>query len=362
MARAAYADTIASISADGTLKAISNVKVEARRVSDNGLVNLYSQRSGGSTIGTSLTTGPTGLVEFYIEADEYNITYTDLNAPARIASPRTFGWDAVPGSQNPEALGFAMGDLKLSSVNSDHGRWLKLNGRELTQAEIESALGLAAGDALPFVSYMGTGSSSKYGAAASSKVKLPDTRRRLLGMAGPSGDTTPSPPAGTTARDLGAAGGVETVTLTKTQSGLPTHGHSVTDPGHGHTSPAHDHTVDPHNHSILGTTDDPGPHEHQYGGDSAGNTNVGSGTGQRITSLSDGVGGSVDRYTTGDGGHTHVVTGGTNDVTVNVNTTAATINANSTGLTVVNHAGADASASHENMPPFVTVGYLFIRV
>ena len=64
------------------------------------------------------------------------------------------------------------GDLKMSVRNADHGRWLKLDGRQLTQAEIEAALSLDAGDAAAFVALMGTGVFSKYGAASTGKVKL----------------------------------------------------------------------------------------------------------------------------------------------------------------------------------------------
>lgn len=229
MSRAAFNETVASVAADGTLKAISNVQVTVRKVSDNSLATLWNDRTAsnpGNSVSNPMVTGANGLVSFYADAGEYNISYHDQTAPARIAD-QTFGWDAVPGSQNPEALGFSLGDLKLSSVALDHGRWLRMDGRELSQAEIEAALSLPAGDAAAFVAYMGTGSSSKYGTAASSKVKLADARRKALFGAGTTADNSPAPMAGTTAKPLGTTGGAETVTLTAGQSGVRTHTHAV---------------------------------------------------------------------------------------------------------------------------------------
>lgn len=336
MPRAAFTDTIASVAADGTLKAIGNVKVEVRKASDDTLVNLYSQREGGASIGTSITTGASGLVEFYAEAGEYNITYTDLTAPARITSPRTFGWDSVPGSQNPEALGFTVGDLKLSSQSVDHGRWLRLDGRELTQLEVEASLGLTAGDGAEIMSYLGTGSGSKYGAAASSKIKLADTRRRYLMGTGPTDDGSGS----LSVRALGATGGAETITLTKTQSGVPVHSHGITDNGHFHTADgtlqaalagvAHTHFINDMKAILM--------------------NNGGGGNGQSYYFMFDS---STDNQVNTDNSgfqtlHSHDVTGNTSS--------------SSTGLTVNNHAGADAAVAHDNMSPFVSIGYVFIRV
>ena len=346
MPRASFSDTIASIAADGTLKAIGNVQVEVRAVSDNSLETLWDDRtdtSPGAQIGTSLITGDDGLVRFYAEGGEYNITYTDLSGTNRIESPQSFGWDAVPGSQNPEALGFAMGDIKISSIDDDHGRWLRLDGRELTQAEVESALSLSAGQAAAFVSYMGTGSGSKYGAAASSKVKLPDARRRHWIGAGTSADTSPTPPAGTTARPLGNAGGAETVTLSAAESGLPTHTH--TQPAHSHaaTQPAHSHT---------GTTAANGEHAHGVDFDSLANT-AGTGTGIRVTNIVSPGSGQQSTATSDEPDHTHTFT--TSSATPAITVPNATPLINSV-------AAAAASSAHNNMGPFVAVGYLFIKV
>ena len=48
MARAAFNETIASMAADGTLKAISNVEVSVRKVSDNSLAQLWNHRTASA--------------------------------------------------------------------------------------------------------------------------------------------------------------------------------------------------------------------------------------------------------------------------------------------------------------------------
>lgn len=366
MPRAAFNDTIASIAADGTLKAISNVRVEVRSVVDSSLAMLWSDRNDtapAAEIGLALITGPDGLVRFFAEGGEYAITYTDLSGQNRIQSPQTFGWDAVPGSQNPEALGFQLGDIKLSSQNQDHGRWLRMDGRELTQAEIAGALSLTSPDVQNFVNYMGTGSSSKYGAAASSKVKLPDARRRAWIGAGAMGDITPTPPAGTTARALGASGGAEQVTLSKAQSGMPSHAHTASQPSHTHiaSQTAHSHTADqaPHNHG--GATGSGGSHNHWFSGNKLHNTASG-GSGTRVIDLTGGDTGEDTALTSSESAHSHAIP--SDDPAITVSSTAPPITVNSTtpAVTVDAHAGLDASTAHENMPPFVALGYAFIRV
>jgi microcystin-dependent protein len=112
------------------------------------------------------------------------------------------------------------GDFKISSRAATHGRWLLCDASEKTQAEIEAACGLAAGQAADLVTLWGTGAVSWYGAAAAGKIKLPTVRGRVPMIAGPSG-------GGLSERLRGATGGVEAHTLTAAESGLPEHGHAI---------------------------------------------------------------------------------------------------------------------------------------
>jgi microcystin-dependent protein len=94
---------------------------------------------------------------------------------------------------------------------------------------------------------------------------------------------------------LGGTGGAKTVTLTAAQSGLPAHGHAVTDPGHAHVQGV--------NSATTGGTSG-------YTPDTSTNTRVNSG----------------------------------------YSTSPAT-----TGVTVGDAAAADAAEAHSNMPPYVCV-------
>lgn len=94
---------------------------------------------------------------------------------------------------------------------------------------------------------------------------------------------------------LGGTGGSETVTLTAAQSGLPAHGHTLNDPGHVH--------------SVANTISYSIPPTFQTGA---------QGIGQQA-----------------------------------INTGSAT-----TGITINNVAAADASQSHNNMPPYVLLPWI----
>jgi len=98
------------------------------------------------------------------------------------------------------------------------------------------------------------------------------------------------------ATEVGGTGGVDSVTLTAAQSGVPAHGHGVTDPGHTHVIQVH------------------------------------------------GAGGSstiIEKLTTA----------GPPNTTQNTDSKV-------TGLTVNNNTAAAASASHENRPAFLEVLYI----
>lgn len=312
------------------------------------------------------------------------------------------------------------GDLKYSVRSADHGRWLKLDGRELSQAEIESALSLNAGDAADFVSLMGTGASSKYGAAAAGKVKLLDMRRRMPMSAGPTGDGS-----GTlSVRDIGAVSGAETVVLVT--ANLPAHTHSdgtlsaaahthgpgtLTVASHSHgdgslAAAAHSHgpgtlAVASHTHGpgtlvVASHTHGDGTlaaasHSHNIYAQRETNTPT-TGAQGRIQALPPESNGNYQRSTEASGAL--AVTGATDAAAPSVNggATAGTAPAVSSGATATEapdvtgstgssspavDGGATGSAtpdvtgatgstgsdsSHDNMPPFGVLGFAFIRV
>jgi microcystin-dependent protein len=337
---------------DGTLKACGDVRVTVLNMDDLSQATVWKDRtstSAGNRLDAPFLTPSTGLVQIYADPGVYRIDFHDTQAPARI-SDFSVTWDAVPGDINPADLGFQLGDLKLSSLATDHGRWLRLDGRELTQAGIESSLSLSAGDGAALFNYLGTGSGSMYGAAASGKVKLPDTRRKMFMGAGPSADSTPAPMAGTTARKLGDSGGAETVLLTGNQSGIPVHSHGITDPGHGHTinDPGHAHSINDPGHLHVGLTEFAGP---QLGIEHYGFPNL-SGAPKGYFGLGSGNTGFV----TGSSATGIGIYNNTTGIFNSANTTGVTVNATTAG-----QAAANAAQAHENMPPFVAVGYLFIR-
>ena len=88
--------------------------------------------------------------------------------------------------------------------------------------------------------------STTYGVGdGSNTFNLPDLRERVIAGKTSSASLLTSGVSGITSTTLGNTGGVQGVTLTSGQSGLPAHNHSLTMNAHTHsfTSPPHSHTV-----------------------------------------------------------------------------------------------------------------------
>lgn len=231
------------------------------------------------------------------------------------------------------------GDFKVSSRTASHGRWLLCDGTEKTQVQIETALGMDAGDAAAFVALWGTGAPSIYGAAAAGKVKLPDARNRAVAIAGPAGLL------GLTQRARGAAFGVEDVTLSAAQSGVRDHSHeagslAVESHAHGDGSLA----VASHHHGI--------------------NFNTGGPSNTVLVQYQAGGSSFVAPQTT----HVHLVSGDTDtqepDVNGNTGTAAPDVNGSVNAVTTSHHAsnGDAAETAHTNVQPSLALGSLFVRV
>lgn len=329
MARDYYIETITGIAADGTMKALSNIEVKIKKATTSDLATVYTGRSGGTVYLSEFTISDStpGLIEFWAEKGEYDIYLHDLNPIPRIAD-KVLHWTSQP--LEDVAVGFEVGDIKISSKSASHGRWLRLAGQELTQAQIEAALGLSAGGGLAIVTELGTGSASKYGSAATDKVKFPDMRRTVPVFAGPVDDGSSSfsvrPMKGT-----GSTGGVEQVTLTAGQSGLPAHVHSVNDPGH--------------NHNVSGSK--PAQTTSMLGWDGSGPKAT---TGNWYPLLTHNVGSSGEFFSTGLG------------LGAAPYADSLTIVSKATGISIAAVSSAPAANAHENMPPYTVIGHAFIRV
>ena len=146
--------------------------------------------------------------------------------------------------------------------------------------------------------------STTYGVGdGSTTFALPDLRGRVIAgvdnMGGAAANRITSGNSGITGTSLGASGGVEAVTLSAAQSGLPAHNHTINDAGHAHTTTAS-----------------------SFGGNSGGTglynpTNANSWTSS------------------------------------GVNTNTAT-----TGITINNVTAQNASASHNNVQPSIIMNYI----
>jgi microcystin-dependent protein len=216
-----------------------------------------------------------------------------------------------------------------------------------------------------------------YGAGdASTTFNVPDLRGRTPIGAGTG--------AGLTARTLGATTGVESVTLTAAQSGLPAHTHTnsasttTTGGSHGHTatgstsitggSHAHGHDISAsgggsHTHDVNGSTTAGNDHDHANG---AGRTETAAeGIGESNASI--GLATLSGAANTTGSAHSHTMSGGvsTSDSHSHGASTSVTVadstshsHTAATTVTIDNNAATGASASHENMQPSLVLNYI----
>lgn len=364
MARQAYNETVSFIEEDSegkkVLRPADGVQVSVYAAGTKTKVPIYEDRSGGVELANPILTDETGLVSFWAETGDYDIFYHDTHAPARI-SDYTFGWQAAPPS---EEIGFELGDIKFSSQEEDHGRWIRMDGRSMTQGEIEAALTLQPGEGAAIMGLLGTGAASKYGSTAAGQIKLPDTRRRVIMGVGASGDGS-----GTlSTRKFGEEGGAETVKL---ETGhLPSHKHGVgsiaTNAGGSHnhggvtgsTSPSVTVNASPTGISIAAG----GNHIHGFWGSYV--TTGGPPAGSGLNIKADGSSYYASNYITESGNHGHGVNDPWHAHTGSVASHSHSISTagEHTHSMTGESAAVGGGEAHSNMPPFVALGHCFIRV
>ncbi len=156
--------------------------------------------------------------------------------------------------------------------------------------------------------------STTYGVGdSSSTFNLPDLRERVIAGKATSASLLTSGVSGITSTTLGNAGGVQGVTLTSAQSGVPAHTHGL--------------TMNAHNHSFSGS-----PHTHNFTHgldnfhDISGSTPSGNfGSGQTKATESATAGGTIGNTT-------------------------------STG-TIANNSTANASSAHTNVQPTIILNF-----
>jgi microcystin-dependent protein len=297
-------------------------------------------------------------------------------SPAPLASPTFTGTVVLPsttsiGSVSSTEIGY------LDGVTSAVQTQLNTNtpvGMISPYAGSTSPTGwlLCNGAAVSRTTYASlfTVTSTTYGAGdGTTTFNVPDLRGRTAIGAGTG--------TGLTARTLGATTGVESVTLTAAQSGLPahthtnsasttttggSHGHGVTGSvslsdagaqtatgsiatgGHGHTLTMRYTSTSSHDHAIGGISN---PLPAMEGDPSSGN--IGNANGTAITAVGD-LGGSASVSV---GNHNHTVTN-----TMAVSDSTSHSHTATTTVTINNNTSASASESHDNMQPSLVLNYI----
>ena len=227
---------------------------------------------------------------------------------------QTSGIDRVDVAGNllniPNIIGVV---LPFAGVSPPTG-WLLCYGQTLDTADYPALFAVIA------YTYGGTGTS----------FNLPDMRGRVAVGKDNMGGYAANRMTTFTANTLGQSGGVDKVTLTAAESGLPAHNHTLTDPGHTHTG-----SSAPHSHGVV----DPG-HAHTsligYEGSTTG------ATGNNVTNYID--------YKNTSSNMTNISIAST---TVSVSVASRT-----TGITLSSNASESAAAAHTNTQPSIILNYI----
>jgi len=82
---------------DSEGNALDNITVNVYLQGTTTPVTIYSTKGGGGTITNPITTGASGLVQFWAPPGTYDVKFHDSELPARI-SDRTFAWESLSGA------------------------------------------------------------------------------------------------------------------------------------------------------------------------------------------------------------------------------------------------------------------------
>jgi microcystin-dependent protein len=263
------------------------------------LQTIYSARTGGATKANPIITGTDGYAEFWAESAGYDIRLRDTQG-SRIPT-KTIGWNAVNGEAGGIPPAQLANGILLAQLEAAVAAALWKPGDIKAQGGAAVPTGWLAcdGSAVNRVTYSALytalgGAASPWGQGdGSTTFNIPDLRgRSMAGVGTAAGDAT----AGN--HVLGSKFGAERHKLLKTEGSVPVHGHGVTDPTHAHAMQSNG------NYSTKN-----GPPPTAFSGE----LSPGSGTN---------LGNSMNA---------------------------------ATGVSVQNHAGADASADHNTVPPTTAV-------
>ncbi len=257
MARELYTNIAARAEADGTLKALSNVRVTVNLAGTASVATIYRDKTSGSqgplsssgATGTNpFVTGASGLIAFWSEVQELDVVLHDITVPARIADV-TYGWSplsaavgGIPANRITADGGLPLGSLSAAIVRQD----VPLGGViDWWRPSTSFDAGSGAGNPPPGFEICDGRSiiQANHDFGAIGTIALPNLVDKFIlgaditkanGVAGHDAN------GGGTSPGIGGTGGAHAVTLSGTQSGVPDHEHHMesADLGSGSARPA----------------------------------------------------------------------------------------------------------------------------
>jgi microcystin-dependent protein len=261
-----------------------------------GPIGLTGATGATGPVGPTGATGATGAT-----GPQGPIGLTGAQGPVGDTGPT--GATGATGPAGADGIGLVPGVIHMYGGSSAPSGWLICDGAAVSRSTYSALFNIVG-------TTFGVGDGS-------TTFNLPDMRGRM-----PVGVGTGS---GLTSRSLGATGGVESVTLTGAQSGTSAHGHGHTFyVGDGVTGAANQTwSAGSHAHSTTGRQAPTGTHGH-------------SGSSQAATAASTSAG-TVSLSTDTVAAHGHIV---------------------ALYGSISNSTAANASASHENMTPFLGINFI----
>jgi len=249
--------------------------------------------------------------------------------------PQNTKWVHAPTKYDWEEAAWSIGDLRWSTRSDLGPNWEQVDLQEVSRtdySELFAIVGTAfgAGDGL-------------------NTFNLPGASGRVPVVVG-SG-------AGLTARSLGDSGGAETVVLGTPE--IPAHDHGAAGT-HSHTISTNGGGSHSHNISTNDSTHSHNTDSHSHFHDVGYTTDLAGGGGGR--QVNNAAGGNAVASTSNES-HSHNVSNSTHSHSGNTNTASNhTHTGNTNNVSDHTHASVGGGQPHQNMPPYLAVGYLHIKV